>query len=414
MTSRCLGWRVLPLWKQTQSVRSVIRRWLCGSRSTNLASSNAPTSGPWARPPAASGCRSGCTTCSLTAGILLGRPDNPQPCRRTWPNRPSALSAINSPTKPARGASRRPSARLMMHRPSKDWPHSLAGLSRRDGQRRSKWADAPTSRPARRQGVPQADRQTRRGPRPCRTRAKYLRRGEVGRLPDRRSQSAPHQQRGNAQVPEQGQGSIHPEATEHSREATEYGRGPGAGPGAESLRPPQVVPKMPCEQDLFFAPCRRESVEIPGSAPPPDRSAPAAGEAVDPVLDVPDRGRPGLDGVGHLEDRPIVCLDNLTVYLRFPREHWNRIRHSNFIERTFGETRRRVKVIGRLPGEHSCTSLVWAVLDRASRGWRGFTMTPAGLRLLPDLRRALFYPPTPLAGAGDPATETGAELTRSA
>jgi hypothetical protein len=36
----------------------------------------------------------------------------------------------------------------------------------------------------------------------------------------------------------------------------------------------------------------------------------------------------------------------LTVYLRFPREHWNRIRHCNFIERTFGETRRRVKVIG--------------------------------------------------------------------
>src|SRR5664280_3040906 len=36
--------------------------------------------------------------------------------------------------------------------------------------------------------------------------------------------------------------------------------------------------------------------------------APAAGEAVDPVLDVPDRGRPGLDGVGHLEDRPICLL----------------------------------------------------------------------------------------------------------
>lgn len=38
--------------------------------------------------------------------------------------------------------------------------------------------------------------------------------------------------------------------------------------------------------------------------------------------------------------------ESLTVYLRFPREHWNRVRHSNFIERTFGETRRRVKVIG--------------------------------------------------------------------
>jgi transposase-like protein len=50
-----------------------------------------------------------------------------------------------------------------------------------------------------------------------------------------------------------------------------------------------------------------------------------------------------------------------------------RIRHSNFIERTFGETRPRIKVIGRLPGEHSCRSLVWAVLDRASHRWRGFT-----------------------------------------
>jgi putative transposase len=86
----------------------------------------------------------------------------------------------------------------------------------------------------------------------------------------------------------------------------------------------------------------------------------------------------------------------LTVYLRFPREHWQRIRHSNFIERTFGETRRRVKVIGRLPGEASCTSLVWAVLDRASRGWRGFNITAAGTRQLQDLRRQLLDPPTPI------------------
>jgi transposase-like protein len=82
------------------------------------------------------------------------------------------------------------------------------------------------------------------------------------------------------------------------------------------------------------------------------------------------------------------------MHLRFPAEHWRRIRHSNFIERTFGETRRRVKVIGRLPGESSCLSLVWAVLDRASRGWRGLTMTPKALRLLQDLRRQLLHPPT--------------------
>jgi transposase-like protein len=78
----------------------------------------------------------------------------------------------------------------------------------------------------------------------------------------------------------------------------------------------------------------------------------------------------------------VACLNDdlasLFVYLRFPTEHHKRLRHANFIERTFGETRRRVKVIGRLPGERSCLSLVWAVLDRASRGWRGVIMTPAG------------------------------------
>jgi putative transposase len=86
-------------------------------------------------------------------------------------------------------------------------------------------------------------------------------------------------------------------------------------------------------------------------------------------------------------------LASLTVHLRFPAEHWHRIRHSNLIERTFGETRRRTKVIGRLPGETSCLGLVWAVLDRASRGWRGLTMSPKALRRLQDLRRQLLQPP---------------------
>jgi len=50
-------------------------------------------------------------------------------------------------------------------------------------------------------------------------------------------------------------------------------------------------------------------------------------------------------------------------------------------------------VIGRLPGEQSCLSLVWAVLDRASHGWRGVDMSPRAVRLLQDLRRELFGPP---------------------
>jgi putative transposase len=86
----------------------------------------------------------------------------------------------------------------------------------------------------------------------------------------------------------------------------------------------------------------------------------------------------------------------LTAHLRFPVEHHARVRHSNFIERCFGESKRRTKVIGRFPGETSAISLVWAVLDRASRGWRGLTMTPVGTRLLQDLRRSLLDPPPKL------------------
>ena len=104
---------------------------------------------------------------------------------------------------------------------------------------------------------------------------------------------------------------------------------------------------------------------------------------------------------GSLYPAAVKCLtsdlESLTVYLRFPKEHWKRIRHSNLIERTFGETRRRVKVIGRLPGERSCLSLVFAVLDRASRKWRGVQHTPATTRLLAELRHQLFDPPTSIA-----------------
>src|SRR6476661_1330919 len=106
--------------------------------------------------------------------------------------------------------------------------------------------------------------------------------------------------------------------------------------------------------------------------------------------------------------------EGLTAYLRFPPEHHHRIRHSNFIERTFGETRRRAKVIGRFPGETSCISIAWAVLDRASRGWRGLTMTPAGLRQLQDLRRSLLHPPRQLRPQHTPDNASSTTETVSA
>ena len=96
--------------------------------------------------------------------------------------------------------------------------------------------------------------------------------------------------------------------------------------------------------------------------------------------------------------------EGLTACLRFPAGHHNRVQHSSFIERTFGQTPRRTKVIGRLPGQTSCLSLVWAVLDRACRGWRGLAMTAGGLRLL-DLRRSLLDPPRQLRPRAAAATE---------
>jgi putative transposase len=44
-------------------------------------------------------------------------------------------------------------------------------------------------------------------------------------------------------------------------------------------------------------------------------------------------------------------------------------------------------------GEGEEARVIPYVLDRASRGWRGLTMTTDGLRLLQDLRRSLLDPP---------------------
>jgi putative transposase len=111
-----------------------------------------------------------------------------------------------------------------------------------------------------------------------------------------------------------------------------------------------------------------------------------------------DRGRRRMDGFRAQWERAypsaVACLvkefESLAVHLPFSREHWKRCRPTNLIERTFGETRRRTKVIGRLPGERTCVARVFAVLDRQRRGWRGMTMTPREPRRLQDLRRELL------------------------
>jgi putative transposase len=80
-------------------------------------------------------------------------------------------------------------------------------------------------------------------------------------------------------------------------------------------------------------------------------------------------------------------LDALITHLRWPTEHRKRIRTTNLLERTFVEVRRRTKVIGRFPGETSALSLIWAVLELSSRGWRGVVMTPKTVAEIERIRR---------------------------
>jgi len=87
-----------------------------------------------------------------------------------------------------------------------------------------------------------------------------------------------------------------------------------------------------------------------------------------------------------LEEDLEACL----VHLKFPREHHVRLRTTNLLERTFGEGRRRTKVIGRFPTEAACLQLLYATLITASQTWRGVQMTPAILRQLDAIRHALF------------------------
>jgi putative transposase len=75
-------------------------------------------------------------------------------------------------------------------------------------------------------------------------------------------------------------------------------------------------------------------------------------------------------------------LDALVVHLNYPLRHRKRWRSTNLLERSLGEVRRRTKVIGRFPGETSCLSLAWAVLDLFITGQNSVRFT--------DLDRAAF------------------------
>lgn len=83
------------------------------------------------------------------------------------------------------------------------------------------------------------------------------------------------------------------------------------------------------------------------------------------------------------EDLPALC-----VHLNYPLQLRKRLRSTNLLERSLGEVKRRTKVIGRFPGETSCLSLCWAVLDLIIGGARGLGLTDFESRQLAEMRAA--------------------------
>lgn len=104
--------------------------------------------------------------------------------------------------------------------------------------------------------------------------------------------------------------------------------------------------------------------------------------------------------VGELErDYPsaAACLADdvaaLTVHLRYPLRLRKRWRSSNLLERSLGEVKRRTKVMGRFPGETSCLSLSWAVMDLVIAGGRGLALTLEERRHIAAMQAARSMPP---------------------
>jgi putative transposase len=86
------------------------------------------------------------------------------------------------------------------------------------------------------------------------------------------------------------------------------------------------------------------------------------------------------------DDLPAVC-----IHLKyFPRLR-KRFRSSNLLERSLEEVKRRTKVIGRFPGETSCLSMCWAVLDLFLAGAKGLGLSDLEYKQAGSIKIALAH-----------------------
>src|SRR5438046_2257424 len=70
------------------------------------------------------------------------------------------------------------------------------------------------------------------------------------------------------------------------------------------------------------------------------------------------------------DDLPALC-----IRLRYLPRLRKRFRSTNLLERSLEEVRRRTKVVRRFPGQSSCLSSCWAVLDLVVDAAHGLGLT---------------------------------------
>ena len=115
----------------------------------------------------------------------------------------------------------------------------------------------------------------------------------------------------------------------------------------------------------------------------------ALDEAASPA-DAEARLRGLVDELARAYPSAAACLGDdlpaLTIHLAYPLHLRKRLRSTNLLERSLEEVRRRTKVIGRFPGETSCLSLCWAVLDLIIASARGLGLTDLDTQHVARLR----------------------------
>ena len=108
-----------------------------------------------------------------------------------------------------------------------------------------------------------------------------------------------------------------------------------------------------------------------------------------------------------MEETLEACLQ----VLRLPEAHHKRLRTSNLLERTFGELKRRTKVIPHFFTEQAAIKLSFAVLLATASKWRGVRMDVFTIRRIEETSKRV--PPQKHVGGTSSLTEPGRTIRRS-